>query len=512
MSNEAKRNLPDFIEGYGPVKPYRGPFATAPSGRRSGGKIALDVPHSEKLLRSIDQAIEAVGLQDGMTISFHHHFRSGDHVPGLVLAAIARKGIRNLTLAPSSLHENSDILIPLLEQGVVTAIQTSGGRGEVGRYITHGRLAKPTIFRSHGGRPRALASGELVVDVAFLGAPTCDIYGNINGVHGKSACGSLGYAMVDAAHADKVVAITDNLVQQPIFPISIPQDQVDFIVEVDSIGDPAKIATKVLRFTTDPRELLIAQRAAAVMEHSGLFQDGFSFQLGGGGASMAVARYIKEKMLAHKISGGFGLGGIGGVFAQMMEEGLFRMAFDAQSFDLAAVESLKKNPNHLEISASQYANPHTKGPLVNRLDMVFLGATEVDVDFNVNGLTDSNGMVMGASGGQSDTAAGAKLTVVCAPLLRGRLPIVRERVHTVVTPGETVDVIVTDYGVAVNPRRQDILARLKDSPLEVMAIEDLQRKALELTGVPDSVPVSDKIVGVVEYRDGTVIDVIRRPE
>ena len=177
----------------------------------------------------------------------------------------------------------------------------------------------------------------------------------------------------------------------------------------------------------------------------------------------------------------------------------------------STAESLRKNPNHVEISISQYANPHTRGPLVNNLDMVFLGATEVDIHFNVNGLTDSNGLVMGASGGQSDTAAGAKLTVVCAPLLRGRLPIVREHVHTIITPGETVDVIVTDYGIAVNPARRDVLENLRGSSLNIMPIEDLYKKAVEITGTPDPIEVGDRIIGVVEYRDGTVIDVIRRP-
>ncbi|MBV5349877.1 citrate lyase subunit alpha, partial [bacterium] len=68
------------------------------------------------------------------------------------------------------------------------------------------------------------------IDVAFLGAPCCDKYGNMNGVEGRSACGSMGYAMVDAAYADTVVAITDNLVRHPVHPISIPQTQVDFVV------------------------------------------------------------------------------------------------------------------------------------------------------------------------------------------------------------------------------------------------------------------------------------------
>ena len=195
----------------------------------------------------------------------------------------------------------------------------------------------------------------------------------------------------------------------------------------------------------------------------------------------------------------------------MMEEGLFRMMFDVQDFDIAAIDSIRKNANHLEMSASYYANPHNGGPIVDNLDAVILSATEVDVNFNVNVITDSNGVIMGASGGHSDTAAGAKLAIVVAPLLRGRLPMVTDAVQTVVTPGETVDVIVTERGIAVNPRRRDLLDKLKGSALPIMPIEDLQQLAYDLSGKPDAIAVSDDIVGVVEYRDGTIIDVIRRP-
>ena len=48
--------------------------------------------------------------------------------------------------------------------------------------------------------------------------------------------------MVDAKYADQVVIITDTLVPFPNTPISIPQTDVDYVVEVDAIGDPAGIA------------------------------------------------------------------------------------------------------------------------------------------------------------------------------------------------------------------------------------------------------------------------------
>lgn len=511
MKNSIGREIPDSIAGLGKVTGFGGAFAYQPVGRTAGPTLKSSLPRTDKMLDSIETAIDAVQLKDGMTISFHHHFRNGDKILNRVVEAIAKKGIRDITLSPSSLSTVNDALIPYIEQGVITAIETSGARGQLGRFLTEGHLKKPLHIRSHGGRARAIESGEIHIDVAFLGAPACDRYGNINGIQGPSACGSLGYALQDAAYADQVVAITDHLVSHPLFPISIPQTQVDYIVAVDSIGDSAGIASGALRYSKDPKELLIAKYAADVMEFSGCLKQDFSMQMGSGGASMAVGRFIKEKMIGKGITGSFGVGGITGVFAEMMEQGLFKMMFDVQSFDISAIESIKKNSNHLEMSASYYANPHNSGPIVDNLDAVILSATEVDIHFNVNVITDSNGIIMGASGGHCDTAAGAKLAIVVAPLLRGRLPIITDSVQTVVTPGETVDVVVTERGIAINPRRTDLLERLKDSPLPIMTMEDLQQQAYDLSGKPDLIAVSDDIVGVVEYRDGTIIDIIRRP-
>lgn len=512
MINAIGREIPEKLPGLPSLKPFAGAFAVTPSVRATGPKLTVGKPKSEKFVANIDQLIEAVGLKDGMTISFHHHFRNGDYVLNMVVAAIARRNIKGITLAPSSLNDVNEAILPYIEQGVITAIETSGARGKLGRLLTSGKLAKPTIIRSHGGRARAIECGELRIDVAFIGAPCCDTYGNINGIDGKSACGSLGYAMIDAAYADKVVAITDNLQPHPLQTISIPQTQVDYILVVDSIGDPKGIASGALRISRDPRELLIADYASRVIEFSGCFKEGFSLQLGSGGASLAAAKFIKQKMLDQGITGSFGIGGITAPFVEMLEQGLFKVMYDVQDFDVTSIQSLKNNPNHREMSCSFYANPHNRGPIVNSLDAVILSATEVDVDFNVNVITDSNGVIMGASGGHSDAAAGAGLAIVVAPLLRARLPMVLDRVQTVVTPGESVDVVVTERGVAVNPRRKDLLDNLKDARLPLMNIEDLKKIAYDMAGTPEPIPVSDEVVAVVEYRDGTIIDVIRKPQ
>jgi citrate lyase subunit alpha / citrate CoA-transferase len=157
-----------------------------------------------------------------------------------------------------------------------------------------------------------------------------------------------------------------------------------------------------------------------------------------------------------------------------------------------------------------YANPHNKGAVVNNLDVMILGATEIDLDFNVNVTTGSSGVIMGGSGGHSDTAAGSKLAIVVTNLVKARLPIIKDKVTTVTTPGESIDVLVTERGIAVNPKRQDLIEILKEANLPVMTIGELKGIAEKMTGKPKAVELSKDIVAVVEYRDGTVIDVVRK--
>ena len=192
------------------------------------------------------------------------------------------------------------------------------------------------------------------------------------------------------------------------------------------------------------------------------------------------------------------------------EKGLIKALLDTQSFDGDAARSLANNPNHIEISANQYANPGSKGIACERLNVVMLSALEIDTGFNVNVMTGSNGVLRGASGGHCDTAAGADLTIITAPLVRGRIPCVVEKVLTRVTPGASVDVLVTDHGIAVNPARQDLIDRLRQADIPLMTIEALQQRAELLTGKPEPIAFTDRVVAVVRYRDGSVIDVIHQ--
>lgn len=465
-----------------------------------------------KLLPSLEDAIRATGLKDGMTISFHHHFRNGDHVVNLVVDTLARMGFHNLTLAASSLAAVHAPLVEHIKNGVITHIETSGLRGELAEQISRGLMDCPVVFRSHGGRAAAIRSGELHIDVAFLGAPSCDPYGNANGYsreEGYIACGSMGYARTDAKYADKVVVLTNHLVRYPNAPWAIPEYDVDYIVVEEDIGDPKGIMSGATRYTKNPKELLIAQTAANVIDAAGYLYDGFSMQMGSGGASLAAAWFLRQMMLDKGIHCRFALGGITGQIAAMHEEGLIDRILDVQSFDLDAALSLKQNRFHHQIGATYYAS-FLSPAAVDQLDFVILSALEIDTDFNVNVLTGSDGVIRGAIGGHPDTAAGASLSVVVAPLTRGRIPTIIDRVNTIVTPGSVVDVVVTDQGVAVNPSRPEVAEKLKKAGIRVCTIQQLKDRAEALVGRPDPIRYKDRIVGVVLYRNNTIIDVIRQ--
>lgn len=476
-------------------------------------QFRLDLQKESPKLVSLEEAIRRTGLKDGMTISFHHHFRGGDKVVNMVVDKLAEMGFKNLHLAASSLSDVHEPLIKHIENGVITSISTSGLRGELANRISRGLMEKPVVFRSHGGRGSAIACGDLKIDVAFLGASSSDPLGNACGYsrseNAKSICGSLGYALPDAQYADKVVILTDDLVPYPNTPNSISERQVDYVVEVDSVGDSSKISAGAIRDSKNPRDILLAKTAAKVVINSGFFRDGFSMQTGTGGASLAVVKYLRQSMIDNNIKASYALGGITAHMVKLHEEGLIDRLIDVQSFDKVAAESLKNDMMHKEVSANEYAAADEPGSAVHYLDVVMLSALEADVNFNVNVLVGSDGIIRGAIGGHPDTAADSALSVIICPLVRGRIPCIVDEVTTLITPGNTVDVIVTEYGVAVNPRRPELAARLKDAGINVVDINWLRDKAKSIVGEASELPFGDKVVGVVMNRDGSVMDVIR---
>lgn len=496
--------LPTWIDHYGAVTPYFDSLTGAALSQQQATR-----PVEGKRLRSLADALDACELKDGGVLSFHHHLRNGDHVLNLVMEAAARRGLRNLTVAASSIFPVHAPLVEHIRSGVVTRIVTSYVTGPVADAISEGELPTPLVMQTHGGRALAIETGRLRIDAAFVAAPAADDYGNLSGAVGPAACGPLGYAMVDARYAKRVVAVTDHLVAFPLYPADIRQDEVDYVVQVPSIGDPAGILSGTTRPTSDPVGLQIADTAARVIEASSLLNSDFSFQTGAGGISLAVATQLSKVMHRLGVQGSFAAGGVTGTLCDMLESGLFRSIFDVQCFDLRAVESYRKDPRHLAMSASLYANPDSKGAVVDRLKTMILGAAEVDLDFNVNVTTGSSGRILGGSGGHADTAHGAALAIVTTKLTASSGPKIVEKVRCRTTPGSSIDVVVTDAGVAVNPRRPELAQRLRDFGVDVQSIETLQEKAASIAQPERGSDEPGKVVAVVEYRDGSVIDVIR---
>lgn len=516
MINAVGRELPEKIGNY-IVKPYAGPQETVEAeqpvcSRRKPSKRAAA---GTKLMPDLKAAILACGLKDGMTISFHHSFREGDQIIGQVLAAIKELGIKNLRFAPSAVvNIKNPSIVDFVKDGTINRIQASGIRGELGDAVVDGLdLAEPVILRPHGARPHAIENGDLSIDVAFIGASAADDYGNCTGQVGPNACGALGYSFIDAVNAENVVVVTDNLVPYPCVPISISQMYVDYVVKVEQIGDSAKIGAGAARMTKNPRDLLIAQRAADVMAASRLFKDGYSFQTGAGAISIACTNFLAEHTEKAGIQASYALGGMTANIVDMYKKGLVRTLLCSQSFDAVAARAIADNANIVEIDNSMYANMFNKSCALDKLNFGVLGALEIDVDFNINILTGSSGEMMSGLGGGPDVADGADISIVTLPIVRGRIPSVVNKVFTCCTPGSSVAVVVTEAGIALNPKHKNyemLREDLEKAGIKTVTIEKLLQIAYSLTGVPKPIETTDKITCIVEYRDGTVIDVIRQ--
>jgi citrate lyase subunit alpha/citrate CoA-transferase len=507
--NAIGRKVPTKVEGR-PYVPYKGAW-TGPTPKQ-GARHAIGrmMPGDSKLCPDLATAIKRAGLKDGMTISFHHHLRDGDGVVNMVLDTIHSLGIKDICIFPTALFPVHKHLLQYLEDKTITRIEGSMN-GPVGDWVSKGNLLPHVaVLRSHGGRVRAIHCGEVHIDVAFVAAPTADEYGNCHGMAGKNSCGPLGYARADVMFADRTVLVTDNLVPVPATPISISQKYIDHVVQVDSIGDNKKILSGTTEAATDKTQLEIARNAIEFLDAVGVIKDGMSFQAGAGGISQAASLMIGEKLEDKHIQAAWVDGGITAGIVKMYHKGLIRKLLNIQSFDAESVESMMNDFGHFEVTPDFYANPFNKGCLVNLLDTVILGATEVDVDFNVNVNTHSDGRLLHGIGGHQDTAAGAKVTVITCPILRKKFPIVRKRVTSVTTPGEVIDVIVTDHGVAVNPKRKELADKARANGIKVVDIQDLQKMAEETVGEPPAPSLGDEVIAVIEWRDGTLLDSVYR--
>lgn len=498
--------LPDHVPGYGRVAAY------------AEGAACPDLPviplraeagTADKRLPDLGAALVAAGLRDGMTLSFHHHLRNGDGVLNAVLDAVAKAGIGDLTLAPSSIFATHAPLVDHMARGTVTGLRSAYVAGPVAQAISRGALSRPVVLHTHGGRARDIETGRLGIDVAFIAAAMADRAGNLTGAHGPSAFGPLGYGQVDAGRARVTVAVTDCLVDALPCAPDIPGTQVDHLVVLDRIGDAARIVSGTTQITTDPKGLHIAAMAADLIAASGLMRNGMSFQTGAGGTSLAVAARLGQLMTQAGVVAGFASGGITAPIVALHRAGLVERLWNVQSFDLEAVASYAHDPLHRGMSASRYANPARADSIVSALDVMILGATEVGADFDVNVTTGSDGVIMGGSGGHADAAAGAKLAIVVTPLATSGWPRLVDRVTCRTTPGAHIDAVVTEAGIAINPRRADLLERARQAGLPVMPLEAMRALCPPPRG-PGRAGGDAPVVAVCEYRDGRVIDLVRQ--
>ena len=501
MINGVKRFIPDNL------KPFKSSDAF-----KNEKRILIEEKKKQSdtvFLDSLEEAFDLFNIQSGTCLSFHHHLRNGDHVIQDVSEIVHRRNLKDMHFAPSSIFPSYTNMVDLIKNGNITNIHTNYINGPVAKVVSEGHLKGKLIMNTHGGRARAIESGDLSIDFAFIACPVVDRQGNGTGSFGKSACGTLGYAISDMKYAKKVILVTDTVVES-LEEFQIDKNFVDAVVVVESIGDSSGIVSGTTQLTKDPIGLKIAKDCADMLDHLGVLKDGFSMQTGAGKTSLAVVKYIRDIMKNKQIKGSFASGGITKSYVEMLEEGLFDELYDVQCFDLEAVKSYHDNMNHKAMSASKYGNPFEENPIANNLSFVILGAAEIDLNYNVNVTTDSMGNLIGGSGGHADIAYGADLTIIISPLIKSRIPLIKDEVMTVTTPGRDIDILVTERGIAVNPRRTEIIEILKNSRFPVFTINELYDITHKITGVPSKVKLSDQIIGYVEYRDGTYIDCLYR--
>lgn len=513
IKNTAGRLVPTTINGE-PAIPFKGVGKHRPTGNKAFTKIdtCQDYPRDgDKRVKSIKEALKKAGLKSGMTISSHHHFRNGDLVMNQVFDAAAELGVKNLRWFPSAAFPCHEPMIKHLESGVIRWIEGSLN-GPLGKFVSEGKMNGLGVLRSHGGRWQSVQDGEVHIDIAIIAAPTADAFGNATGDRGPSACGLLGFGLVDALYADTSIVVTDNLVPFPCVPWQIQGNNIDFVVELDKIGDPAKIVSGTTEITKSPDRLYIAELAAKFIQAAGVLKNGFSFQAGAGGTTLAFAAYVRDMMRKDSIKARFIRAGSTKYLTEMLEEGLTDYILDGQTFDLDGVRSLRENPNHVNTSPFTSYNWHGKGCFATMLDCVVLGATEVDVNFNANVVTHSDGQLLHGIGGWQNCLF-SKCAILTIPSFRDRIPVIVDKVTTLVGPGDLIDVVVTERGIAINPKRKDLMRATKNSGLPIRSIESIKKEIDALCGgTPAKPKFTDQPIAVVKWVDGTVLDTVFRVE
>jgi citrate lyase subunit alpha/citrate CoA-transferase len=506
--NAAGRLVPTDVNGRGSV-PFAGVGGHRPTGRKAAPHIAscVDYPaDGDKRAGSIAEALRAVGLADGMTVSSHHHLRNGDSVANRVFDAAASLGVRDLMWFPSAsfpVHANQ---LQHLDSGVIHHIEGSMN-GPLGAYCSEGKMRGLGVLRSHGGRWQAIQDGEVPIDVAVIAAPTADAFGNATGDRGPAACGLLGFALADSMYAEKVIVVTDNLVPFPVPAVADPgqqrrrrgggglhrrpdSDRLRHHPRDPESGPPADRRTGrpvLCRGRDHEAGLLLPGRRRR--HHPGLRHLPARPHAGRGGHRPLRPRRFNQYMTA------------------MLQEGLIEVHPGRPDLRPGGRALHARDPRHVNTSPFTSYNFHGKGNFASMVDVAVLGATEVDLAFNGNVVTHSDGRLLHGIGGWQNCLA-ARCTMLLVPSYRDRIPVVVDEVTTLCGPGELIDVVVTERGIAVNPRRQDLLDAVAGSNLPIRPIADLKAELDRICGTPSRPQRSDRPVAVVKWVDGTVLDTV----
>ena len=416
--------------------------------------------------------------------------------------------VKNLRWFPSASFPCHEHLTRYLSNGTIHHIEGSLN-GPLGRFASEGRMRGEGILRSHGTRYQAIQDGEVHVDIAVIAAPSADMFGNANGVDGPSACGPLGFALADSMYADRVIVVTDHLVPFPCVPWAIQGNTVDHVVVVPTPGRSFEDRQWNHGGHTQPGPA-IDRRVRGTVCRGRRDHEGWVFVPGWcGGTSLAFVHYLRERMQQRGIKARFVRGGSTRYLVDLLKDGLTDFILDGQAFDQEGVRSMREDPRHLQTSPLTSYNYHGKGNFASMVDVAVLGATEVDLQFNANVVTHSDGVLLHGIGGWQDCLF-AKCSILAIPSFRDRIPVIVDRVTTLCGPGELVDVVVTERGIAINPRRKDLLAATRGAGLPLRSLEEIQEEIFRLCGGRPDPPVVDprRIVAAVKWVDGTLLDTV----
>lgn len=529
--NAIGRSVPAHVNGY-EYEPYMGPFETLQAGPRWSPLTRVSQNRGRsKVVPTLEELVDA-WVPNGGWVSMPHWYRNEATGLGHVLRALratGKKGVHLISAAFFPAH--AELLLEALRDGTIGGIEANA-YGPLAAAVARGELNEIVVGRSHGGRARAMQQGERVVDLAVGFVATADRWGNSNGVQGPNHArfGAAGLFEPDLRWSRHSVLLCEQVHPGLIAFSPLDMRLVDAVVQVDKVGDRAGVTTgttDLARMRKDKQRVAMASHILEVLEASQVVRDGFSFQVGSG-AGLLVLEDMVHQMHTRGIKAGWTVGGVTEWHIDLLEAGLLEVLLNGQTFTPTdrVCESLLHDCRHKDVSTAWYYSPASKQEACCVMDVAVLGASEVGVDFSLNTVTGYDGKLRTGIGGAQDAAAGAHLTVAALPLARVNrkglsAPCVRERVHTVVTPGDCVDVVVTEEHVAVNPRSTSpwvppLLERAAAVGLELTTIEALvdasMQRAKQIGTLMEEPRHTDEIVYAVEWRDGRLLDVVRKLE